>query len=52
MDLGSLEGQTRGDYFLNSISDPSVNQCTGECKPSGEYGRIGQFGEMLNLEGS
>ena len=28
MDLGVLEGQTRGDYFLNSIFDPSVNQCT------------------------
>ena len=28
MDLGILEGQTRGDYFLNSIFDPSVNQCT------------------------
>ena len=27
MDLGVLEGQTRGDYFLNSIFDPSVNQC-------------------------
>ena len=28
MDLGVLEGQTRGDYFLNSIFDPSVKQCT------------------------
>ena len=26
MDLGVLEGQTRGDYFLNSIFDHSVNQ--------------------------
>ena len=26
MDLGALEGQTRGDYFLNSIFDSSVNQ--------------------------
>ena len=30
MDLGALEGHTRGDYFLNSIFDPSVNQCNGE----------------------
>ena len=30
MDLGVLEGQTRGDYFLNSIFDPSVKQCTVE----------------------
>ena len=29
MDLGALEGQTRGDYFLDSIFDPSVNQCSG-----------------------
>ena len=28
MDLGVLEGQTRGDYFLNSIFDPSVKQCS------------------------
>ena len=27
MDLGVLEGQTRGYYFLNSIFDPSVKQC-------------------------
>ena len=27
MDLGALEGQTTGDYFLNSIFDPSENQC-------------------------
>ena len=27
MDIGALEGQTRGDYFLDSIFDPSVNQC-------------------------
>ena len=27
MDLGVLEGQTREDYFFNSIFDPSVNQC-------------------------
>ena len=27
MDLGVLEGQTRGGYFLDSIFDPSVNQC-------------------------
>ena len=26
--LGALEGQTREDYFLDSIFDPSVNQCT------------------------
>ena len=32
MDLGVLEGQTRGDYFLNSIFDPSVKQCTGHLK--------------------
>ena len=25
MDLGVLEGQTRGGYFLDSIVDPSVN---------------------------
>ena len=30
MDLGVLEGQTRGDYFLNSIFDHSVNQCTAD----------------------
>ena len=30
MDLGVLEGQTRGDYFLNSIFDPSVKQCNGD----------------------
>ena len=30
MDLGVLEGQTRRDYFLNSIFDPSLNQCTVE----------------------
>ena len=30
MDLGVLEGQTRRDYFLNSIFDPSVNQCIVE----------------------
>ena len=28
MDLGALEGQTRGDYLENSIFDPSTNQCT------------------------
>ena len=28
MDLGVLEGQTRGGYFLDSIFDPSVNQCS------------------------
>ena len=27
MDLGVLESQTRGDYFLKSIFDPSVKQC-------------------------
>ena len=27
MDLGVLEGQTRGGYFLDSIFDPSVKQC-------------------------
>ena len=27
MDLGVLEGQTRGKYFLDSSFDPSVNQC-------------------------
>ena len=27
MDLGVLEGQTRGGYFLDSIFDPSMNQC-------------------------
>ena len=31
MDLGVLEGQTRGDYFLNSIFDPSVKQCSVQC---------------------
>ena len=35
MVLGVLEGQTRGDYFLNSIFDPSVNQCSGY---SGNWG--------------
>ena len=30
MDLGALEGQSRGDYFLYSIFDPSVNQCIGQ----------------------
>ena len=29
MDLGVPEGQIRGDYFLDSIFDPSVNQCSG-----------------------
>ena len=33
MDLGVLEGQTRGGYFLDSIFDPSVNQCTGQSFP-------------------
>ena len=28
MDLGALEGQTKKDYFLYSIFDPSVNQCS------------------------
>ena len=32
MDLGVLEGQTRGDYFLDSIFDPSVKQCNEEFK--------------------
>ena len=32
MDLGALEGQTREDYFLNSIFYPSVNQCSVESK--------------------
>ena len=27
LDLGVLKGQIRGDYFLDSIFDPSVNQC-------------------------
>ena len=27
MDLGVLEGQTKGGYFSDSIFDPSVNQC-------------------------
>ena len=30
MDLGVLDGQTGGDYFLDSIFDPSVNQCIGQ----------------------
>ena len=30
MDLGVLEGKTRGGYFLDSIFDPSVNQCSGD----------------------
>ena len=30
VNLGDLEGQTRGDYVLNSIFDPSVNQCNVE----------------------
>ena len=33
MDLGVLEGQTRGDYFLNSIFDHSVNQCSEQPIP-------------------
>ena len=28
MDLGVLEGQTKGGYFSDYIFDPSVNQCT------------------------
>ena len=32
MDPGVLEGQTRGDYILYFIIDPSVNQCTGQPK--------------------
>ena len=28
MDLGVQEGQIRGDYFSDSIFDPSVNQCS------------------------
>ena len=27
MDLGVLEGQTKGGYFSDYIFDPSVNQC-------------------------
>ena len=30
MDLGVLDGQTRGDYFLDSIFDPSMNQCSDD----------------------
>ena len=29
MDLGVLEGQTKGGYFSDFIFDPSVNQCNG-----------------------
>ena len=29
MDLGVLEGQTKRAFFLDSIFDPSVNQCSG-----------------------
>ena len=32
MDQGALEGHTRGDYFLDYIFAPSVNQCTVHCK--------------------
>ena len=28
MDLGVLEGQTKGGYFSDYIFDPSVNQCS------------------------
>ena len=38
MDLGVLEGQTRGDYFLNSIFDPSVKQCKGHPPPGHQGG--------------
>ena len=31
MDLGVLEGQTKGGYFSDSIFDPSVNQCSVQC---------------------
>ena len=30
MEVGAPEGQTRGDYFLDSIFDPSVYQSTGD----------------------
>ena len=33
MDLGVLEGQTKGGYFSDSIFDPSVNQCIGQAIP-------------------
>ena len=33
MDLGVLDGQTRGDYFLDSIFDPSMNQCIQQSYP-------------------
>jgi len=45
MDLGVLEGQTKGDYFLDSIFDPSVKQCTAppghkrqQASPQGQPG--------------
>ena len=30
MDLGAQEGQPRGDLFLNSIFDPSVNHFSAQ----------------------
>ena len=30
MDLGVLEGQTMGDYFLDLMLDPFANQCSEE----------------------
>ena len=41
MEIGALEGQTRGDYFLDSIFDPSVNQCSDQSKKS-PCSRIGK----------
>ena len=33
MVLGVKEGQSRGDYFLDCIFDPSVNHCNAKAQP-------------------
>ena len=37
MDLGVLEGQTKGGYFSDYIFDPSVNLCTVQAYNSTDY---------------
>ena len=51
MDLGVLEGQTRGGYFLDSIFDPSVNQCTGHSPPVGATWGGGPQPSLRRVEG-
>ena len=42
MDLGVLEGQTKGGYFSDSIFDPSVNQCNEQPRgPDGNKVGVG-----------